>query len=91
MERNADIIIRLPMIPECNDSDEDIALLSAFLKENESRYRYVEIMPYHSLGVGKLEKIGTDVSYIHDNASDEEISRWVRLFNSQDIDVKISK
>ena len=91
MERNADIIIRLPMIPKCNDSDEDIALLSDFLKKNKGRYRYVEIMPYHSLGVGKLEKIGADVSYIHDNASDEEISRWVRLFNSQDIDVKISK
>ena len=91
MERNADIIIRLPMIPKCNDSDEDIALLSDFLKKNKGRYRYVEIMPYHSLGVGKLEKIGTDVSYIHDNASDEEISRWVRLFNSHDIDVKVSK
>jgi hypothetical protein len=48
-------------------------------------------MPYHSLGVGKREKIGADVSYIHDNASDEEISRWVALFNSQDIDVKVSK
>ena len=91
MERNADIIIRLPMIPECNDSDEDIALLSGFLKQNKGRYRYVEIMPYHSLGVGKLEKIGADVSYIHDNASGEEISRWVALFNSQDIDVKVSK
>ena len=48
-------------------------------------------MPYHTLGTGKAEKIGADVSYIHDNASDEEISRWVRLFNSYDIDVKISK
>ena len=91
MERNADIIIRLPMIPDCNDSDEDIALLSGFLKANEEHYRYAEIMPYHTLGTGKAEKIGADVSYIHDNASDEEISRWVSLFNSYDIDVKISK
>ncbi len=91
MERNADIIIRLPMIPDCNDSDEDIALLSSFLKKNEGRYRYAEIMPYHTLGTNKCKKIGTDVSYIHDSASDEEISRWIRLFNSYDIDVKISK
>jgi pyruvate formate lyase activating enzyme len=40
MDRDADIILRLPMIPDCNDTDEDIALLSDFLKKNEGRYRY---------------------------------------------------
>lgn len=91
MDRGADIIIRLPLIPDCNDSDEDIAMLSAFLKENTGRYRYAEIMPYHTLGVGKSEKIGTAAAFIHDNASDAEISRWCTLFNSHGIDVKVSK
>ena len=91
MGRNADIILRLPMIPECNDSDEDIKLLSEFLNENKGRYRYAEVMPYHTLGKGKAEKIGTDISYIHDNASEEEISRWCALFNSHGISVRVSK
>ena len=91
MDRNADIILRLPMIPDCNDSDEDIKLLSRFINENKGRYRYVEVMPYHTLGTGKSEKIGTDISYIHDNASEKDISRWVSLFNSHGIDVKVSK
>ena len=91
MERGADIIIRMPLIPNCNDSDEDIESLCAFLNENKGRYRYAEIMPYHTLGIGKSEKIGTNATYIHDSATDDEISRWVSLFNSHDIDVKVSK
>ena len=74
MDRGADIIIRLPLIPDCNDSDEDIASLASFLNENKSRYRYAEIMPYHTLGIGKSEKIGAVPDYARENSSDDEIS-----------------
>lgn len=91
MERDADIIIRLPMIPDCNDSDEDIAMLSAFLNKNKGRYRYAEIMPYHTLGTGKAEKLSVSVPYVHENASRTEIDRWYKLFNSHSTDVRISE
>ena len=91
MNRGADIIIRLPLVPHCNDSDEDIRALSEFLTKNKGRYRYAEIMPYHTLGTGKAEKLGTDATYVNDNASDKEISRWISLFNSHNIDIKVSK
>jgi pyruvate formate lyase activating enzyme len=91
MDRGADIIIRLPLVPDCNDSDEDIAKLSDFFNQNKGRYRYAEIMPYHTLGIGKSEKLGTTAAYIHDSASDDEISRWTSLFNSHNIDIKVSK
>ena len=90
-DRDADIIIRLPLIPECNDSDEDIAKLADFLNKNKGKYRYAEIMPYHTLGIGKAEKLGKESAYIHDSASDTEISRWCSLFTSYGIDVKISE
>jgi pyruvate formate lyase activating enzyme len=91
MDRCADIIIRLPMIPGCNDSDNDIIKLSDFLNKNKGRYRYAEIMPFHSLGTGKAEKINEVTHYFHDNASENEISHWVSLFSSHDINVKVSK
>jgi pyruvate formate lyase activating enzyme len=91
MDRGADIIIRIPLIPDCNDSDDDIALLSAFLKENTGRYRYAEIMPYHTLGTGKAEKLGINATYNHNNAGDTEISRWCSLFASYGVDVRVSK
>lgn len=91
MDKGSDIIIRLPLIPGCNDSNEDIAMLSAFLNKNAGRYRYAEIMPYHTLGTGKSEKIGIAPAFIHNNATDDEISRWISLFSSHDIDIKASK
>ena len=91
MNTGADIIIRLPLVPDCNDSNEDISKLCDFLAANRDRYRYAEIMPYHTLGIGKAEKLGTTAEYLHDSATDEEISRWTTLFNSYDIDIKVSK
>ena len=91
MDRGANIIIRLPLVPNCNDSDEDIAALSTFLNKNKGRYRYAEIMPYHTLGIGKSEKIGATATYVHDSAGDEEISRWLSLFASHGIDARVSK
>jgi pyruvate formate lyase activating enzyme len=91
MDRGADIIIRLPLVPGCNDSDEDIANLCAFLTENKNRYRYAEIMPYHTLGIDKSEKLGMTTTYNHNSATDEEITHWISLFNSLNIDIKVSK
>ena len=91
MKRNSDIILRLPMIPDCNDSDEDIALLSDFLIRNTGRYRYAEIMPYHSLGTGKAAKIGRTSTYIHRDAGDAEKARWCSLFAAYGADVRISE
>ena len=90
-DRGADVILRLPLVPECNDSDEDIAALAAFLNENKGLYRYAEIMPYHSLGVGKAGKLGTVAAYSHPNTTDEQINRWCLLFASHGTDVRVSK
>ena len=91
MDRGADIIIRLPLIPDCNDSDCDIAALAMFLNKNTGRYRYAEIMPYHTLGKGKSKKIGKSLSYVHENAGDAEISRWRSIFASHGTDIRVSE
>ena len=91
MSRNADLIIRLPMIPDCNDSDEDIAQLCSFLNKNKGLYRYAEIMPYHSLGTAKAEKLGKEAAFVHENATDADIARWCSLFASHETEVKVSR
>ena len=91
MENKADIILRLPMVPGCNDSDEDIKMLAEFLKQKSGKYRYAEIMPYHSLGISKSEKTGIAAPYVHANATEKDVSRWCSLFNSYGIDIKVSK
>ena len=90
-DRGADLILRLPLVPDCNDSEEDIAALAAFLKANKGRYRYAEIMPYHTLGVGKAEKIGMRAEYVHESASETDIARWCALFEKYGADVRVSE
>lgn len=90
-DRSSDIIIRLPLVPDCNDADEDILKLCEFLTEAEGKYRYAEIMPYHTLGIGKSEKLGITAAYSHESATDEDIARWTKLFKSYNIDIKVSK
>ncbi len=87
----ADVIIRLPLIPDINDSEEDIKSLCEFLSEYEGRYRYAEIMPYHSLGAAKAQKIGKENYYAAKNADDENKKRWIDLFLKYGINVKISQ
>jgi pyruvate formate lyase activating enzyme len=90
-ERGADVRIRMPMIPGCNDSEQDIRNLCDFLKEHEGKYKYAEIMPYHALGVGKSEHLGREVGFRAENATDADISRWVALFEKGGVKVKVSK
>ncbi len=91
MDRGADIIIRLPLVPDCNDRDEDIAMVATFLNENKGRYRYAEIMPYHSLGVGKTEKIGSIAKYAHASATKDDTERWRSAFACYGADIKVSE
>ena len=90
-DRGADVIIRLPMIPRLNDTDEDIRLLCGFLKEHEGKYRYAEIMPYHTFGTAKAEKLGEESKYVSDDATADDKERWVKKFSEHGIDVKISQ
>ena len=90
MDRCAQIVLRLPMIPGCNDSDADVAMLAAFLNRHKGRYKAAEIMPYHALGIRKAEKIGRSPAYAHDSAGEAEISRWLSLFAAHGADVRVS-
>ena len=74
----ADVTVRMPMVPHLNDSDEDIAALAAFLKENEGRYRLAEIMPYHSMGISKTAALGGSADPYEEGAAYADC--WVRKF-----------
>ena len=88
---DADVVIRLPMIPGINDSSENLDLLCAFLKKHEGKYRYAEIMPYHSFGVAKAERIGKEDTFTQKDATAEDKERWTKAFLDRKINVKISQ
>lgn len=51
------VIIRIPLIPGINDSDEDLAAAADFCNGLTS-VSAVELLPYHRLGVPTYEKLG---------------------------------
>lgn len=54
------LIIRTPVIPGFNDSDEAIKGISEFVSENLKNYKGMELLPYHKLGRGKYTSLGRE-------------------------------
>lgn len=54
---NTPIIVRTPLIPGFNDSEEDIANIIDFIASIKSLKNY-EIMPYHAFGEAKYRQLG---------------------------------
>ncbi len=54
-----DIIVRIPVIAGVNDTEENMKSTALILKDFK-RLKYVELLPYHSLGVEKLLRLGRE-------------------------------
>lgn len=51
--------IRHVLVPGGSDNDEDLEILAAFIKTLDNVER-VEVLPYHTMGIFKWEKLGLD-------------------------------
>lgn len=60
--RGKAVILRCPIIPGVNDRQEHI-LAVAGLADAYENVRYIELMPYHSLGLSKYEALSQEPSY----------------------------
>lgn len=89
----AKVVLRFPLIPNLNDSDEDIKLLCDFMKSHSGFYEYAEIMPYHNLGISKEQGLGRNpaLTDTHWDTGTVYSDKWLEKFKSHGCDVKISK
>ena len=55
-DKNAEIIVRVPVIPEFNGNDYEMQKIADFLKD--LRINKVELLPYHAMGEHKWSAIG---------------------------------
>lgn len=75
-ERKKDVILRCPIIPGVNDTEEHFAAIRA-LQEQYGNVLDAEIMPYHDIGAVKWKNIGK--SYLMRDVkvpSKEQTARW---------------
>lgn len=82
MQKDAKIVLRLPLIPNVNDTDKELLLLSRFLKENEEKYHHAEIMKYHNLGKSKAKALSREYKAPNDSTSEKEAERWINTLKN---------
>jgi pyruvate formate lyase activating enzyme len=52
------LILRIPIIPGYNDSEQNIARSAEFAGELGDNFLHLELLPYHQLGIHKYEELG---------------------------------
>lgn len=70
-EIHKNIIIRIPLITELNDSEENIANTVKIAKENN--IKEIHLLPYHSLGKEKYKQLGINYELSHLKELEEEM------------------
>ena len=82
------IILRCPVIPEVNDTKEHfdgIAGVANSLKNIEE----INIMPYHSIGISKYQRLGRSYEHTFGTPDAENIKPWIDYISGKtDISVK---
>ena len=85
-----EMVVRWPVIPGFNDTDENAAALAAYLKQNMPLVSRVDLLPYHSAGKSKCERIGTEYGYEPPyELSKERVAELQSLLLENDLDARI--
>ena len=89
---NAEIILRIPLIPGYNDSTEHMNGIVALSKKYKN-IKKIEIMPYHPLGTSKAEELGREKNMnsptIPDKTLLEKYLEELRLKVNVDVEICI--
>jgi pyruvate formate lyase activating enzyme len=82
------VVVRYPLIPGCNDGEEDIKGLAAWVRKN-LRNPYVELSPYHCLGTHKYRQLWRDYALAETREpSAEQVGNTVGLLGTLGVDSK---
>ncbi|MCI0474103.1 MAG: glycyl-radical enzyme activating protein [Ignavibacteria bacterium] len=60
LDSDADVILRIPVIPGINDTTENISMLENFIAGHNDRIQQVHLLPFHNIAGNKYEKVGIE-------------------------------
>jgi len=80
-----DVLVRVPLIPGFNDADAELCDIAEFLAG--AGLKRVEIMPYHTLGLGKYRALGKNYSL--SGTARPRIPEAVELLKSAGVEVEV--
>jgi pyruvate formate lyase activating enzyme len=80
-DRRADkVVVRVPLIPEATDSEENLSAVAALCRSLD--LRRVELLPYHGLGADKYEELGRTYRMPAQGPDAADMARASRIFES---------
>ncbi|AKN32121.1 pyruvate formate lyase-activating protein [Clostridium carboxidivorans P7] len=80
---NTKLWIRHVVVPGITDSEEHIKRLASIIKSIKNVEK-VELLPYHTLGVEKYNKMGIEYKLSHiDSMSKEELDKLYKILNKE--------
>lgn len=59
------VIIRMPIIPGVNDTNQDIALAGEFLSKMKNKIEAIHCLPYHNFGISKYDALSMDYQLLN--------------------------
>lgn len=82
------VVVRIPVVPGFNDSDEDMKKLAHVIKEHigSKGIKYVELLPYHNFGETKYAALRkTYVLENHPRMEKSHVMKYIPYFEKEDL------
>jgi glycyl-radical enzyme activating protein len=87
-QRVGEMVVRLPLVPGCNDEESNLRALGRFVKEELPRVRRVEVLPYHSTGESKSFRLFREYPLTgRAGLSEEDVGRACGILRSYGLEV----
>lgn len=87
---DVEVIVRVPIIPGLNDSEDNIRKIIKFVASLKGNIRGIELLPYHKFGESKYSRLGRKYTLAEIKVpSDEHMQKIKSMMIGNGIDIKI--
>ena len=80
LQRGAEVIFRIPVVPGINDTDQEMKAFLSFFRQREGQFREVHLLPYHNTGSHKYRRLEKEYDFGDLETPGDD---WMQLFREQ--------
>jgi pyruvate formate lyase activating enzyme len=88
-EAGKELIVRMPLIPGCNDSEENVSRTAQFARELPG-VDQIDILPYHRFAESKYPRLGREYALTEvDSPSEEQVAACRQVLEAAGLRVRV--
>ena len=90
VSRGGSLQIRVPVIPRFNDNEDNMMDTAMFCKELGSAVSLIQLLPYHTLGISKYERLQWDQPVFEaPPMSEERVEEFAEFFRQHGLNAQV--